>query len=84
MDVLRALIFMMSNAVMFGKVITVIGVAGFPKKFKLFLVLSIPKPMIVHVPRFGFLLVDIVVDKSMCSRIVCLDGGWGLLVAKTL
>ena len=62
---------------MLGAVITIIVRTFVPKCVKLPLILSIPQPMITHVPCLGAFLVNVIIDKTRSGGIVCFyRGGW--------
>ena len=66
---------------MLGPVIGLVLGPGGPVVPVLPLGVATRKPMEMHAHGFGSLWLDVVVDDSKRSGVVCLDGGLGLLVA---
>ena len=61
---------MMLCRVMFRKIISIVVSTFVPEHIKFFLFIPFSKPMTSHVPRFGSFLMDVVVHKAMCSRVI--------------
>ena len=66
-----------------GEVVSIIFDSLLPVNVKLLLGLLISEPIIPHVPRFRAFLVNVVVYKSCCGRVICLDGGGRLGMIQT-
>ena len=61
----------------FGEIVCVIVCTFVPVHIYLTLCFFVSEPVVAHVPRFGFFHVDVVVDKSICGRVIYLYwGGW--------
>ena len=71
----------MGNAMMLGKVVSLVVGAGPPVVFELLLGLATAKPVETHVHGLCASWLDVVVDNSECCAVVGLDWSLGLFVA---
>ena len=74
-DVPRLLGSVFNHRVMFCIVVSVIVDTLVPEDPKLLLSLSVPEPVVPHIPGLGALLMNIVIDESSGCGVVSLDGG---------
>ena len=61
---------MMRDWMMLGDVVSMHGSRSFPKNVVFFVCQLIAKPVEAHIPRFGALLGDVIMCKTMSSCIV--------------
>jgi len=66
---------MMLGRMVFGKIISVIGITGAPVNVELPLSGVVANPVKLHVNGLGVLLLDSVIDDTTCSAVVCLQRG---------
>jgi len=63
---------MMFGRMVFGKIISAIGVTRVPENVELTLMGAVMNPIKSHVDGLGALLFDGVIDDAACSAVVCL------------
>ena len=64
--------------VVFSKIISIVVSSFIPENVKFFLCNLFSKTMSSHIPRFGSFLMDIIMCKAMCNRVVSFDRSFWL------
>ena len=64
---------MMLCSVVLSKIISIVVSSFILEHVKFFLCILFPNQMMCHVPRFESFLIDVIVCKAMCSRVISFD-----------